>query len=168
MRVKTKGPLDTVGNKLICSQITSPSFFCSFSSTMQLDFSIKKLHCQWRKYSFECNFKLFTILRIRQSRAWVKLKFAVSQEYLRPVTSHHGTFTVQSIFCNFHILTLILVLTVVYVRWKFCTWSMKWSPIVGGNAKKLCKRTKVSWINPSLLPKAALTKFFKGTQPDVF
>ena len=43
VRVKTKGPLDTVGNKLICSQITSPSFFCSFSSTMQLDFSIKKI-----------------------------------------------------------------------------------------------------------------------------
>ena len=26
----------------------------------------------------------------------MKLKFAVSQEYLRPVTSHHGTFAVQS------------------------------------------------------------------------
>ena len=44
VRVKTKGPLDTVGNKLICSQITSLSFFCSFSSTMQLDFSIKKYY----------------------------------------------------------------------------------------------------------------------------
>ena len=26
----------------------------------------------------------------------MKLKFAVSQEYLRPVTSHHGTFAVHS------------------------------------------------------------------------